>query len=148
MASKQKLPFFLDFFQKIVHKIDAFLWRYGFRLVKIRFILRSLFLFNIFFGIIALCSLPLSLNPLSFFFASLLSSLNFFEMAKTIVRYFPLGGTAKVSLRVIATFFLRLALLVGLSLIAILILRLAPFAWLLGLGVPILFLPLTLLLKD
>ncbi len=128
--------------QKIIHSIDSYLWRYGFRIENIRLTLRALVLFNIIALLISIILLPFTKFPLAFSLASILSTLNFFAMAKNILANFPNGGTSKVTSATLFSSFIRLFALIALSFIGILILQLPIFAWLLGLGIPIIFLPI------
>ncbi len=132
----------------LIHKIDSWLWQRGYRLKGIRVILRFLLLFNALAFIIALISLAFTNIPLSFALASLLASVSFFEMTRNIVRHFPRGGTKKVTLGSLFSFFLRMAIVLALSLGAILILSLPPIPWFLGLGIPIVVTPMGFVIKD
>ncbi len=129
--------------QALIHSIDAWLWRRGFRLEKVRFAIRTLFLLNILFLFVALVSLHFTNIPLSFALASLCSSFSFFTMAKKIIFTFPLGGASNVTLFSLLNWGLRLALLLIISLVAVIKFEMPAFPWFVGLGIPILILPLS-----
>ncbi len=128
--------------QAIIHKIDSFLWKYGYRIERVRIIVRSLFLFNAFVFALALISLPFTLIPLSFSLASLLAFGNFALMARHIVQNFPVGGAKNISIKALFLWFVRLVVIIALSFVAIVILKLPLYAWLAGLGTQLFISPL------
>lgn len=130
---------------KIVHNIDGWLWRHGFRFEKIRLIVRILFLLNLFFLLSALVCLPFSLTPLSFALASLLTSINFYSLARYISLNFPLGGARKLTLHSLFMWFIRMFIVFAVSYLAIVVLALPLFPWLLGLGLPLFTMPFAVL---
>ncbi len=132
----------METIKKYIHEVDAYLWRHGFRLEKVRFVVRTLFLLNLLFIAVALISLPFSFSPLSFCLASLLASYSFYSLAKHVLAFFPTGGSGKVTASVLLNWFARLIVVLTISLLAIILLRLPPFAWFVGLGVPVFLLPL------
>ncbi len=133
--------------QAIVHALDAWLWRRGFRLEKVRLVVRTLFLLNALILFVALLAAPLSLSPLSFSLAAILSSYSFFTMAKKIIFNFPVGGAKKVTPSILLNWVLRLTVLLALSLCAIILLKLPPIPWFMGLGLPVVILPMGFLSK-
>ncbi len=129
---------------KAIHTIDAWLWRHGFRLEKVRILIRTLLLLNIVLLFLGIISIPLNLQLFSFALASLISSLSFFSMAKNIIFKFPLGGASKVTFISLLNWCVRLVLVLALSLVALILFELPAIAWFAGLGTPILMLPLAL----
>ncbi len=132
----------------IIHKIDSWLWQHGYRMKGIRIALRVLFIINICALALAILTLPINSVALSFALASLLSSLSFFTMARNITRHFPHGGAKKITLKSLMLFFLRMAIIIAISLYAITSLQLHAIAWLAGLGVPILVSPVGFIVRD
>ncbi len=127
----------------LIHKVDSYLWQHGYRLERVRIIVRSLFLFNVFVLLFALLALPLTLVPLSFSLAALLAFWNFASMSKHIVQNFPVGGAAKISFTTLLLWLVRLVVIVGLSFIALVYLKLPALAWFIGLGTQLFIAPLS-----
>ncbi len=128
--------------QNIIHAIDSYLWQKGYRIERVRITVRSLFLFNVIVFIPALVLSAFWLAPLSFSLASLLAFWNFTSMAKHIVQNFPVGGVAKISISTLLYWFIRLIIIVGISFVAIVVLKMPLFAWLAGLGTQLFISPL------
>ncbi len=136
-----------SFLVNIINSIDSYLWRYGFRIENIRLILRVLVLFNIIALVVGLMLLWYTKLVIAFALASCLSTLNFLAMAKNVLANFPLDSSSKMSSTVIYSSFMRMFILIALSLVAILIAGFSPLAWFAGLGVPILCMPLIFMKK-
>ncbi len=134
-----------SFFSKAIHSIDAWLWRHGFRMEKVRLVVRTLFLLNLALLILGVLTAYFSLQILSFALASLISGLSFVSMAKNIIFKFPVGGARKVTFSSLLSWMIRLVLVLVLSLGAIILLQMPPLAWFAGLGTPILIMPLGLM---
>ncbi len=128
--------------QAIIHKIDSYLWQKGLRVERVRITVRSLFLFNVIVFLPSLIIAPFWLAPLSFSLASWLSFWNFTSMARHIVQNFPVGGAKKISLTTLALWVFRLAVIVGISFLAIVTFKMPLIAWLAGLGTQLFITPL------
>ncbi len=134
-----------NFSALLIHRIDSWLWIHGIRIGQVRIVIRNLFLINILFLLIAICTLPFTLLPLSFTLASFLSSYGFYTLASHIILNLSAENTEKISSKVLIKFSLRGMSILFISLIGIVVFNLSMFAWLMGLGVPLLLIPFVVL---